>query len=385
MKKIVCLIVFSLLVLTWCDNTPPPEPKNNNIPTQNIENPDIQTDDYELIEQSDNPIVSSIDDKIQSDSMWCGTFQLVWNEMIDNVVLRSIVFKPQLVQAENLNKKTFTTDELSEDSYYLTYWLFTKALKKVIEDWIKEKFNETSSILNLLDWNSAPATDAWYPEWGQKQYVFYTMLKKVFTFDKEFDTLDSAKFDDKYNDIEYFWINYDSFDGLRSQVKVLYYNSEDDFAVILKTNEWEDVILSRWIMEDTFMSSYKKILAKSEEFDWIKYFRDEDYLKVPKLSINVLRMYDEFTNRDFYDILWNRGNIEKAVQTIEFDLDEKWWQIKSEAMMAMTLDAIVDVSFEKPVHRYFYFDKPFMIFLKEENKNLPYFAAQVTDITKFQK
>jgi hypothetical protein len=30
------------------------------------------------------------------------------------------------------------------------------------------------------------------------------MLKKVFTFDKEFDTLDPAKFDDKYNDIEYF-------------------------------------------------------------------------------------------------------------------------------------------------------------------------------------
>jgi len=40
---------------------------------------------------------------------------------------------------------------------------------------------------------------------------------------------------------------------------------------------------------------------------------------------------------------------------------------------------------KEPEHRYFYFDKPFMIFLKEENANLPYFAAQVTDITKFQK
>jgi len=53
--------------------------------------------------------------------MWCGTFQLIWNEMIDNVVLRNIIFNPQLIQAENLNKRTFTTDNLSKDSYYLTY------------------------------------------------------------------------------------------------------------------------------------------------------------------------------------------------------------------------------------------------------------------------
>ena len=86
MKKLVCLIVFSLLVLTWCDNTPPPEPKNNNIPNQNMENPSIQTNDYELIEQTDNPIVSSIDDQIKENSMWCWTFQLVWNEMVDKVI-----------------------------------------------------------------------------------------------------------------------------------------------------------------------------------------------------------------------------------------------------------------------------------------------------------
>ena len=237
----------------------------------------------------------------------------------------------------------------------------------------------------MLDWNSAPETDDWYPEWWQKQYVFYTMLKKVFKFVKAFDIYDPGMFDDKYDNIKYFGIKSSSPGELRSQVKVLYYNSEDDFAVILTTNEWEEVILSRWTTENSFMNTYKAIMAKSEEFDWIKYFRDEDYLKVPKLSINVLRMYDEFTNRDFYDILWNRGNIEKAVQTIEFDLDESWWKIKSEALIYMELDNAIGPSFEEIERRYFYFDKPFIIFLKEENKKVPYFAAQVTDITKFQK
>jgi hypothetical protein len=36
-------------------------------------------------------------------------------------------------------------------------------------------------------------------------------------------------------------------------------------------------------------------------------------------------------------------------------------------------------------HRYFYFDKPYVMFLKEADKDLPYFAAQISDITLFQK
>jgi hypothetical protein len=35
-------------------------------------------------------------------------------------------------------------------------------------------------------------------------------------------------------------------------------------------------------------------------------------------------------------------------------------------------------------HRYFYFDKPYVMFLKETDKDLPYFAAQISDITLFQ-
>jgi hypothetical protein len=35
--------------------------------------------------------------------------------------------------------------------------------------------------------------------------------------------------------------------------------------------------------------------------------------------------------------------------------------------------------------RYFYFNQPYVMFLKEANKDLPYFAAQISDITLFQK
>jgi hypothetical protein len=35
-------------------------------------------------------------------------------------------------------------------------------------------------------------------------------------------------------------------------------------------------------------------------------------------------------------------------------------------------------------YRYFYYDKPYVMFLKETDKDLPYFAAQISDITLFQ-
>jgi hypothetical protein len=41
--------------------------------------------------------------------------------MIDKVVKKDVIFDPQLIQAENLNKKTFTKNELSDNSYFLTY------------------------------------------------------------------------------------------------------------------------------------------------------------------------------------------------------------------------------------------------------------------------
>ena len=88
-------------------------------------------------------VLPSIDDEVVGDSMWCGTFQLVWNDMIREVVKQDVVFTPQLEIAENLNKQTFTIDQLSPSGYYVKFWLFTKSLKRIIEAWIKEKFNRS--------------------------------------------------------------------------------------------------------------------------------------------------------------------------------------------------------------------------------------------------
>lgn len=328
-------------------------------------------------------VLASIDDEVVGDSMWCWTFQLVWNDMIKEVVKQDVIFTPQLKIAENLNKQTFTIDQLSPSGYYVKFWLFTKNLKKDIEIWIKEKFDESSDILDKIDWSKAPENDDGY--WDDyKEYFFYTMLKKIFNFEKKFDILDNWKFDDKYNDVEYFWIKWSSDSSLYKQVYVYYYNSDEDFAVALKTKEGEDVILSRWIWWNSFVDVYNNILNNEEIYEWKHYFTEDDYLKVPKINVNSLVSYNEFKNKYFDTADGGRCKIMDALQTIQFDLDEKWGEIKSEAFIHVSYTRSAISMEVKHEHRYFYFDKPYIIFLKESDKYLPYFAAQISDITLFQ-
>ena len=72
------------------------------------------------------------------------------------------------------------------------------------------------------------------------------------------------------------------------------------------------------------------------------------------------------------------------MQTIELKIDEKGGKIKSEAVLdVMFASALLPE--EEPIQpRYFYLDDEFVIFLVEDGKNNPYFAAKIDDITLFQ-
>lgn len=332
-------------------------------------------------------VLASIDDKVVWDSMRCWTFQLVWNDMVNEIVKQDVIFNPQLKIVENLNKQTFTNKELSPNSYYSKFGLLTLDLKEEIENWIKEKFDETSDILDQLDWSDVPQSDDYYDWRSEKKYWFYAMLKKIFKFENIFDELDVWKFAEKYDNIKYFWIKWSSDSSLYKQVYVYYYNSDIDFAVALKTEEWEDVILVRWIKWNSFVDVYNNILKDEEKYEWKHYFTSNDYLKVPELKFKTEVEFEELENNEFpCKDMWWTWNIDKALQTIELELNKEWWEIKSEAWIGMrTFSSWISGKPIEVEHRYFFFDQPYIMFLKESDKDLPYFAAQISDITLFQK
>ena len=338
------------------------------------------------LQQADGiTVVPTMRDTITADSSWCGTFQLVWNDMKNDVVKKDVIFTPQEEMAENLNRGEFTQDMLSEEYYFKTYGLKSLELKEQIENGIKEKFNQESDILNDFNWSESELDDPNNAD--VRRYFFYVMLYRKFEFLQEFDKLENGKFGDKYNDIEYFGIDESTKNSVGNQIDVLYYNSKDDFAIIVNTKTDDEVIFCKSPQGKTFNEIYENMNKESKKYTGSKNFKNVDEFKAPNLTFNEKREYTELQNKKFKtaDPIYDTAKIEKAIQTIKFSLDEKGGEIKSEAAIDMVMiDTAVDKKPKEDEPRYFYVDDTFTIFLREKGQSLPYFAGRVEDITKFQ-
>lgn len=323
-------------------------------------------------------IVPTMDDKINTDSSWCATFQLVWNDMKNEIVKTDVVFNPQLEMVENLNKESFTEDMLSDEYYFKIYGFKNLELKEKIQKGIKEKFNQTSDILDDFDWNNDALDDPTSSD--IRRYFFYTMLYREFEYKSKFSVLDNAKFGE-YEDIKYFGVNKNSKEAVRKQIEVLFYNSENDFAVKIKTKDNDEVIFYKNPEGETFKEIYDSMMKKTNEYEESRDFSEKDFFMAPILSFNVKREYKELANKKFNTADGNIAMIEKAIQSIKFSLDETGGKVKSEA----GVDSWKTTSMaEEEKTRYFNVNDTFALFLKEEKRNVPYLALRVDDITKYQ-
>ena len=329
-------------------------------------------------------VVPTMSDTIKADSSWCGTFQLVWNDMKNEIVKKDIIFNPQLDMVSNLNKEEFNESMISEDYYLKIYGLKSLELKERIENGIKEKFNQTSDILNDFDWSENELDDPNNKD--IRRYFFYTMLYRKFEFLQEFDKLDNGKFGNDYNDIEYFGIDKNTANSVGNQIEVLYYNSEDDFAILINTKTDDEVIFCKNPQGKNFNEIYENMKEKSNKYKGSKSFEDVDEFKAPNLTFNEKREYVELANKEFKtaDPVYDIAEIQKAIQTIKFSLDEKGGEIKSEAAVDMFMATSIDSEIIGKQPRYFNVDDTFAIFLREKGKSKPYFAGRIDDITKFQ-
>lgn len=347
--------------------------KDYKVATENKKDNEYQKDE-ETETSAEINFALTLEDNVGQDTAWCGTFQLIWNDLKNDLAKQDIIFmqEPDLQVVKNLNKETFKTEDISENSYYKVYGNPTLELKEQIEKAIKEKFNEESDILDDFSWeNNNP-----------KDYFLYCMLKKEFEFPVAFKELEDGEFaNGKYSKINYFGLEKDAEEELRNQVEVLYYNSPSQFAVKLKTKQNDEIILARGEEGNTFQEIYNNINTNSENYEGIKEFTEKDELKIPNIDFKQKTEFTELEQKEFSFANGDVYIIDKALQTIEFELDKEGGKIKSEAgimtkEMAIATDEIKE--------RKFNFDDEFVIFLKENDKEKPYFAASISDITKFQ-
>ncbi len=314
------------------------------------------------------PLLSSSSE--QQNRVWVGTFQLAWNDLMDGIVKGPVVFEGDKSKlAKQLNKQKFKADMLSEDSYYKTYGEISPELKSTIETAIKEKFNETSDILDGIDWTP-----------GAGKYLVYAMLKKDFKFITAFDKLKPAKFGHKFAKVQYFGIDEKSDKILDDMVHVLFYNSSKDFAVMIDTDGPDKLYLYRTNDNKAFDRLYSDMFMKRTQYEGEVDFMSKDELMVPDISLYAMKSFNELCGRKIKgtDIL-----IGQAMETVDFKMNNEGVKLKSEAAIATKMSMPIMPESLKP--RKFYFDDTFVMFLQESGKTKPYFALRVQDVSLINK
>ena len=301
-------------------------------------------------------------------SVWVGSFQLAWNEFMENVIGGKIEFEDGNNQFVNeLNKKSFTKDELSEKDYYIKVGETSPKLKEEIINDIENKFNfKNSTILDKIDFENA--TD--------NSYTIYSILIKEFEFLTPFDKIGSYRFANSEELVEYFGINNASEEDINKNVEVLFYNDRNDFAVSLITKENEEIILYRTNNTKSFTEIYKELIEKNNKYEGNKEFTEVDELKIPYINVDTIINYSDLCGHIIKNT--NEKYIANAFQNVIFKLTEKGGNLVSEAGIKS------EYNLETEGTIYFNYTDDFVIFIKEKEKKLPYFSLRVNNTDVLQ-
>lgn len=291
-----------------------------------------------------NPSYQSTLNENTINNLWIGTLDLAWKDLKEKLGMDKIEIEgenPQIVN--DLNKSTFSKEMLDSNDY---------------------KINVERTVTN--------------------GYKIDATLNKELNFLEIFDNFSNDynwTFGDNNEFIKYFGINNASSEELNKNIEVLFYNKisnensfSNDMAIKLKTKEGDEIILYRTDDQKSFDEYYNDIQVKANQYTGKKEFSKKDELRIPYIRINGMISYDELYDKEIKNS--DGLCIYDVIQNVNFSLNEKGCNLSSKATMVTEYRS---ASLET---KYCYFNDTFIVFMKEQNCDKPYFALKVdnTDI-----
>lgn len=317
-------------------------------------------------------VVPTWKDTINNNAVWCANFQIAWNFFQYEILHNDFICNFPTDTIKNLISVGNIEDVLDDNDCYKFAGIFASDTIAQINDELQHKFNETSTLLKNLSVPTSSPNNA-------ESILIYTFLKKCFEYEHKFDELESGTFGKSKKDIDYFGITNKSSEYLRMQVKVLFYNSENDYAIMIHTKSEDEIFLYRNSESKNFYETFQDMLLKTLN-NKNRTFQNDDTLKIPNIKFNITKSYDDLLHKLFTR---NSDNtlfeIEQAIQNIDFELDRTGGTVKSEAVI---LTQVTGIPFfkEKSKIRHFDFDDTFYLFMIEKGKKDPYLAMRIEEL-----
>lgn len=321
-------------------------------------------------------IVPTLDTPMPEDKnvIWCASFQIAWNEFRDDVIGEPVKIEGAQEIADRLNNAKSSKGDLPAGSYYAKAGYIQDDIVRGIQGDMARKFPRVPTPQFVLT--------------GEPVAVAYAYLAASVRF--------TTPFYDKGEDFVFhptpvsaFGIGPEDRDApwrLRRQVKVLYCSSKSDkpwpwsaeFVIDpCRNTSPSQIILARIAPKPTLAETLAELDEKIAGWETPWYgdgLQDEDVLLVPNLSWKIEHRFKEVEGAD--KRLLNEGHahsprwIDYTLQIIEFKLDRSGAELKSRARVQEEESA-------KAEPRRFIFDRPFLIVMKKQGAERPFFVMWV--------
>ena len=335
--------------------------------------------------------------------IWCSTFQITWDKL-KNDIIRDPVKVPQAAElAARLNQAEFSPENLEAESFYAAAGIVKDGIVKQIRKEMKRRFpSEPVPVFNELD--VLPKFDR------DESIVSYSFLKTDIGFKYPFYTREDAfAFEDSNGQktnitsfCDYTKATDPNEELVREQVDILYYGYADEqsaakYAVDLcrHTNPYQ-VVLALVPQQDTLSEIVAAVEQNISEFrqnpdyEILRKLRPAsgnrlaDKLIVPDVLYKLTHHFAELQGKVIKNERFLDYYFFETMQVIDFALSRTGVVLKSEARIIAPPFHRRPRRLEEP--RYFYFNKPFMIYVKKRGPGYsPFFIMWVDNAELMQE
>jgi hypothetical protein len=300
--------------------------------------------------------------------LWCGAFELAWNEAC-KLAGGTLQFQPPVPPlATILNRQDFDSTDVDSNSYVAAAGYVRDGIVQRIQQLLLQKFHGTAHPHLATDESSFPRPN---------DIVAYCYLYQNLLFPTPFEQLDEP-LDFDGHETTSFGMGYGKpgHNEMAAGVSILDYRGENDFLIELKTKSpGEHVILAKIAPGATLADTIAAVQRRMKTAAPIA-ADPHDVLEIPKMNFDISRNYDELCGVHLLPTapgMPSDAAIVSAQQDTRFLMDEKGVQLRSEVNMSAGCSANVTL----PPQHVMIFDRPFLLMLTHDDAHLPYFALWI--------
>lgn len=290
--------------------------------------------------------------------VYCGSFQLAWNQLMDLRV--EPIDSPETRLDDQLNAREFDEFDVNPNC------VSTFGGRNTVENRLRytaktaARFPSSEALL-LPSGDHDDIEELIAVAYLEKSLVFPVAFERI---EMGMDWVDSKG---KSKRVEAFGI--DDFvpvspehQKLMKQIEVIDYRSYENFVVRLKTtSESDELVLAKIPRPSTLKNAFLDVSQRVRDCKEPLTMDLHDELKIPKVYLDV--------KEDFFDKQFRKKfQVKEAVQLIRFSLDERGATLQSESRIQ-----VLCIGESKHLH----FNRPFLIYLKEKSSDVPYFAMWI--------